>query len=231
MGIIVYLLNVSKLKEASSEDELFKDVRGLLDAERLEKFDRMRAKGVKAHSGGAGLLIQYFVNKLKQDYNFPRNLEADSGKDFEITELELDEIIGFLKICGAPAECEYVYTPEGKPKLKNIKYEFNLSHSGDYVALAVGKNAVGIDIQELERRLDVNIAEKYFHPCERGITEKKDFYRLWTRKEAYAKLKGESLVTYLDKDMTDKGIEAIKDVIFGEVEMTDDYICTFCYTL
>ena len=72
----------------------------------------------------------------------------------------------------------------------------NLSHSGEYVACAIGDEAVGIDIQKL-RGYKEALAKRYFHKEELACllnapTDDKEsiFYRIWTRKEAYIKYTG-----------------------------------------
>lgn len=76
-----------------------------------------------------------------------------------------------------------------KPSVPGV--EFNLSHSGDFALVAVSEAApVGIDIEKI--RTDLNLTElatRLFSPAERTT----DFFRIWTRKEAYLKARGAGL--------------------------------------
>lgn len=83
----------------------------------------------------------------------------------------------------------------GKPYLENYPLHFNVSHSGDYLAIAVSENSVGVDIQEPKYIKD-GMFRKVVQPEEEGlIGEKKerDFLRLWTLKESFVKAEGKGL--------------------------------------
>jgi len=98
-------------------------------------------------------------------------------------------------------------TPEGKPYLLNTNLHFNLSHTAHYAALAVShKGAVGADIETIQPRNFLMIAERYFHPSEtQQLRVCKDaerpelFFKLWTLKEAFLKALGGGISTGLDK--------------------------------
>jgi 4'-phosphopantetheinyl transferase len=83
-----------------------------------------------------------------------------------------------------------------KPKIKN--FDFNISHSGDYVAIAISNKKIGVDIEKI-KPLDLEIAESYFTPKElsyiKGNTKDKltSFYKIWTLKESYIKAIGKGL--------------------------------------
>jgi 4'-phosphopantetheinyl transferase len=78
--------------------------------------------------------------------------------------------------------------------------EFNVSHSGDWVVLAFGRNRkVGVDVERIRREMDVlSIASRYFTPEEAALIEQSDdvhrlFFHHWCRKEAYIKAIGSAL--------------------------------------
>ena len=84
----------------------------------------------------------------------------------------------------------------GAPYLPGNPFYFNWSHSGDYVALALSKDPVGIDLQKRKSYKD-SVAKKYFpasvweeiknlNPEEKEIA----FFRCWTLTEAWLKAKG-----------------------------------------
>ena len=69
---------------------------------------------------------------------------------------------------------------------------FNLSHSGDYVACAVGAHPVGIDIEEQVPR-DFLLFQTLWSEEEKQdypLHDAEIFYTLWTAKESYGKYKG-----------------------------------------
>ena len=106
---------------------------------------------------------------------------------------------------GIPAaEIEFHYSENGKPHLlsrrSDVPVAFNVSHSGDWVLLAFGRNRqVGIDVEKIKREMDVqSIASRYFAPEEIALIENTAdaqamFFQLWARKEAYVKACGSAL--------------------------------------
>ena len=92
----------------------------------------------------------------------------------------------------------------GKPALEgqDTGLEFNLSHSGEWLAASVSVAApVGVDVQLMdpERRVQ-RLARRYFSAAERAALEAmapddyyRHFYRLWSLKEAWTKARGASL--------------------------------------
>lgn len=95
---------------------------------------------------------------------------------------------------------EFIRGAYGKPSLPaDFDLEFNLSHSGDLIliALATGRR-VGIDVEKLDREIEVmNLAGEF---CSAGEVRelaalgererRKYFFQLWTGKEAFLKAGG-----------------------------------------
>jgi 4'-phosphopantetheinyl transferase len=105
---------------------------------------------------------------------------------------------------------EFEVGDHGKPKiaLPKSKLSFNLSHSHDYVILALGQeHDIGVDIEYMGRKSDyIAIAQHYFSASEiEDIStlppdkQKERFYDYWTLKEAYIKACGMGLSLSLDK--------------------------------
>jgi 4'-phosphopantetheinyl transferase len=93
----------------------------------------------------------------------------------------------------APHMLELRTNEYGKPETPGL--EFSASSSGDLVAIAVGRPVVGIDIEIVRpTEYDTDVAERLFAPEEvAGIGSPADFFRCWTRKEAYVKAAGSGL--------------------------------------
>ncbi len=98
---------------------------------------------------------------------------------------------------------EIYYEENGKPKIDGIF--FNISHSGDFVICAVSEKPVGCDIEKIGQ-IRKGFAERYFSQKETAhldrFEDKKrwdEFYRLWTIKESYVKMKGEGLGKSLEQ--------------------------------
>ena len=95
----------------------------------------------------------------------------------------------------------YEYGEHQKPYFKNISdFHFNISHSGDYVILAVSDKEIGCDIEKI-RKYDLKIAERFFTEYEyENIIKNEDkderqrmFFVYWTLKESFIKQNGKGL--------------------------------------
>lgn len=107
-----------------------------------------------------------------------------------------------------PADWRFEAGRHGKPRLlaPSQPLEFNLSHSGQWLALALSPGVpVGVDVQALERHRPLQrLARRYYSAAERDALEALDadsycreFYRLWSLKEAWTKARGGALPTAL----------------------------------
>jgi 4'-phosphopantetheinyl transferase len=96
-----------------------------------------------------------------------------------------------------PREFRFVFGEHGKPALAGGELEFNVSHSGERVAIAfTRREAVGIDIErDHERHRTIAIARRFFAPAEAAEVERDGarFYPIWTAKEAVIKALGTGL--------------------------------------
>ena len=99
----------------------------------------------------------------------------------------------------SPAEIEISHDEKGKPFCKSPPLSVSLSHSGPYIAVAVGKSAVGVDV-ERKRKISLAVSRRWFRPEEHefltSLPEEeraRAFFRFWTLKEAALKYTGEGL--------------------------------------
>ena len=93
----------------------------------------------------------------------------------------------------ASASIQFTNSGNKKPAVDGI--EFNISHSGNLILVAVGQTAVGIDIELVMPDFDFSLLlDSSFSARERlHIGSKLSFYEFWTRKEAVLKASGEGL--------------------------------------
>ncbi|MEE9369548.1 MAG: 4'-phosphopantetheinyl transferase superfamily protein [Pontiella sp.] len=123
------------------------------------------------------------------------------------------------------------YSENGKPHVNDSDIDFNVSHSGDWVVLAFGRNRnIGVDIEKIKREMDVlAIASRYFTPEEIEIMKKAGdqhgtFFQLWARKEAYVKACGSALFRELSNYSVPLAEGAEKDGwIFRSLEAGSKY--------
>ncbi|MEO7214606.1 4'-phosphopantetheinyl transferase superfamily protein [Mucilaginibacter sp.] len=80
--------------------------------------------------------------------------------------------------------------------------QYNITHAGDWILLAVSNNPVGADVEFVDREFQFNdILEENFSQEEIAFINKntpaENFYLLWTRKEALLKATGQGLGEHL----------------------------------
>jgi 4'-phosphopantetheinyl transferase len=94
----------------------------------------------------------------------------------------------------------------GKPFLENMTgVQFNVSHSGEWVAAAFSALPVGVDVEAV-RGVDMAVARRFFAAEEfdwlasrPGPEQALAFYHLWTAKESVLKNVGQGLQLPLDR--------------------------------
>lgn len=141
----------------------------------------------------------------KISVNVYGDIECENKDDIKVKDDKKDNIIS-VKLCKLVSEYDPAYdydieyTGNGKPVYSNSDIHFNLSHAGDYVVCAVSDRAVGIDIERL-RRNAIKVAKRFFTQaeCDWIGDDNLRFSRLWTLKEAYAKLTGEGIAGTVSK--------------------------------
>lgn len=96
----------------------------------------------------------------------------------------------------------------GKPYLADGSCHFNLTHSEEVAALAVGTHELGLDIEDRRRKVDFYaLGRRFFAPpealeLERSPDPRTLFFEIWTAKEAYIKALGDGLTHPLDQFLT-----------------------------
>lgn len=133
----------------------------------------------------------------------------------------------------------------GKLYLPEVNdFFFSLSHSGNYAACVICDVPVGVDIQQ-KRMTKANIAKRFFKTEEAETIEKQPpekredmFFRYWTGKESYLKLKGQGILGGLDSFFVDLDEKKIvdeynnkKEIYLKEYKCLEDYyISVACYS-
>ncbi|MCG9793499.1 4'-phosphopantetheinyl transferase family protein [Flavobacterium algicola] len=94
----------------------------------------------------------------------------------------------------------FEYGANKKPYLANHpKIHFNISHAEDFAVIAVSSKEIGIDVEYLDKQFDYIdlIPDIFTNDAANSITtthnQKEQFYKLWTRKEAFVKAIGKGI--------------------------------------
>jgi 4'-phosphopantetheinyl transferase len=115
----------------------------------------------------------------------------------------------------APGDLEFYEDGESKPRLVGGGgWDFNLSHAGDYVAVAAGRGAVGVDLEKIREVREMSaLVTRYFHADEAAAWTALDdglrqeaFFVLWSAREAAMKCAGLGLAKGLAVTRVDPAI-------------------------
>ena len=96
---------------------------------------------------------------------------------------------------------EICLTDRGKPYFPGSPWHFSISHTRLHAFCVLSRNNVAIDAEELDRKMNLKLAEKILSPMEKrqfDAAENKEraLLTFWVLKEAAAKLSGEGLRGY-----------------------------------
>ncbi|GAS84234.1 4'-phosphopantetheinyl transferase family protein [Paenibacillus amylolyticus] len=183
-------------------------------------------------------LSQVSAERRAQASRFMRQADAYRSVLGEIlTRVTLSKLTGLR-----PTDLSFTRNSYGKPSLSHhSSVQFNVSHSGDWIALiSGGTGELGVDVEKIAP-IDMQIAERFFSPTESQFLaakpaemQQETFYRLWTLKESYIKAVGMGLSIPLDSFaiLPDKGggwhCEQAGDYRFHSQRLDDGHMLAAC---
>lgn len=96
---------------------------------------------------------------------------------------------------------EIQITERGKPCFPESDWHFSISHTKKHAFCVLSRRNVGLDAEELDRKIHLKLAEKILSPEEKrqfdaAENKEKALLTFWVLKEAAAKLSGEGLQGY-----------------------------------
>ncbi|MDR3291720.1 MAG: 4'-phosphopantetheinyl transferase superfamily protein [Methanobrevibacter sp.] len=122
----------------------------------------------------------------------------------------------------------------GKPFLDNYpNISFNISHSGELVMVGVYDEDIGVDIEKIQNLDYSGLSNHFFHLKEhKEIINSENpintFFKIWTLKESYVKMKGtgivdlKSFIVNIEKKIIDK--HELIDIYIEENKIKDNMI-------
>ncbi len=122
---------------------------------------------------------------------------------------------------------EIAVMPQGKPYFPESDWHFSVSHTQNHVFCVLSRKNVGLDAEEIGRKVSQNMMEKFLSEREKsrlGKDPQADFLRLWVLKEALAKLTGRGMGNWMkhtDLDPKDPAIQEIDGCYVAVLE--EDY--------
>ena len=121
---------------------------------------------------------------------------------------------------------EIAVTERGKPYFVNSPWQFSITHTKRHAFCALSRRPIGIDAEELDRKVNLKLAEKILSPAEKKQFDAAEDQQLalltfWVLKEAAAKLSGEGLRGYpngTDFSLNHPGIEIVDGCVLAVLE-------------
>ena len=86
----------------------------------------------------------------------------------------------------------------GKPAFSDSDWHFSISHTKKHAFCVLAEESIAIDAEELDRRVNLSLAEKILSPTEKAqfdaaADKNRALLTFWVLKEASAKLSGRGL--------------------------------------
>ena len=210
----LYLCDISNFIKEAKENEKF--LEGFFDKIGVER-------------------MQYILNKKKAE-DRARSLGAALLLLFALQK-EIPEIKTLP---------DFSYKENDKPYIQGLSnIFFNLSHTKNIVTCVISDKEVGVDIEHIRDLKETTIRKVFTDKEKKRVQgERKGYIRLWTMKEAYAKLTGKGLKEILDGleiIETEENIKIQKlnqdirktscSYVVAEGEIFDAYECSYLYSV
>ncbi|WP_408070887.1 4'-phosphopantetheinyl transferase family protein [Butyrivibrio sp. JL13D10] len=193
----------------------------------------MRTQGVDNEKTHKVFLYKININEIKEDEetlllniapHYARKYEKCKVYSSKMHELGAGSLLA--KYLNITKDEQLFFNEYGKPMLKGINKEFSLSHSGDYVVLAISDIPVGVDIERIDR-VDLRVLERVLPPAyyekikndDSVANNAKELTKCWTSVEAILKARGEGF--YIDPRADEKFMEGW---FIENKKVEDDYM-------
>jgi 4'-phosphopantetheinyl transferase len=124
-----------------------------------------------------------------------RYLQEKDRTRFIVSRAALRQILGKYTNQSA-ADIKFSIGTNKKPYISGTNIKYNVSHSADWVLIAIANTNVGVDTEKINPLFDfISILEDNFSKAEIDFIGQspQNFFLLWTRKEALTKATGQGL--------------------------------------
>lgn len=184
-------------------------IRELLDDSRKEKVARLKNDSARIQSIAAGMLLKVGTS-LFLEGKAEKYMYGYDDRDYLISHEELLERLSSAD----QVPCGEIYS--------------NLSHSGEYVALAVGNVPVGIDVEHKSDN-DFKVTKRMFTKRDQDyifgdmLDAERRFRDIWTIKESFLKCLGIGIsvpLSSFDATFDRYGSEGV--ILSGKIEVSED---------
>ena len=124
-----------------------------------------------------------------------------------------------------------VISPRGKPYFADSPWHFSISHTRKHAFCMLDRENIAIDAEELDRRVELRLAERILSPREKEQFEAaadrtRALLTFWVLKEAAAKLSGEGLrgfPDHTDFSLDDPRVREIEGCVVAILQEGETY--------
>lgn len=124
---------------------------------------------------------------------------------------------------------EILRTPQGKPCFADSPWHFSISHTKGHVFCALSQKKIGIDAEEADRNIRLELAKKILSPgellqYEAASHKQQALLKFWVLKEALAKCTGEGIKfhpTHTKFSLDDPRVTKIHNCLVAVIEEED----------
>ena len=150
---------------------------------------------IKIYYANINLIDKDLINKYNNKEKYLQMSNENKRKEQIVRDILLDYVIKKENISES-----IVYNKYGKPDFSNFNKHFNISHSGNFVIIAISNYEIGIDIQKIVEYDDMKLNKMIKHiysDNDYNYYNQNDnitFSEIWSIKEAYLKCIGIGLI-------------------------------------
>jgi len=124
-----------------------------------------------------------------------------------------------------------VKSGRGKPFFADSPWHFSISHTQKHAFCVLDRENIAIDAEELDRRVDLRLAERVLSPGEKtqfdaATDKRRALLTFWVLKEAAAKLSGEGLrgfPNYTNFSLEDPRVREIDGCVVAILREGENY--------
>ena len=122
---------------------------------------------------------------------------------------------------------DIVLENRGKPRFVEDPIHFSITHTRGHVFCAISTKPIGIDAEQLDRKIDLRLADKILSPFEKVQFDAAEDKRLalltfWVLKEAAGKCTGEGINGYPNHTafrLDDPRVQTLEDCLVAVIEL------------
>lgn len=181
--------------------------------------------------------IKKNIKDMIPTYKYKEIVSYNNYKDICRSILGIALVKVYLNYFEYKTDRKLKYT-NGKPRICGGGFEFNISHSGNWVICAFDKYKIGVDIEK--KNFNERIMERCFNEEEKKYIKKfhnyekmiDNYTKFWTIKESYIKYLGIGLRYGMKKILINYDEEIVEDgtdsVCYFSKEFEFDYYFSVC---